>query len=273
MHAEAFAELAQTLLEGFAQLGLPARIGVNELAEGAINLILAWHLLPEALETRLPGQVILYNLEQLDDRNAHLRERLARLSGTCEIWDYSRRNIEILRAAGFTAPVQLVPIGMVPGLVRIPKPEVQDIDVLFYGSVNPRRAVVLQTLEAAGLAVRAVFGVYGPERDALIARAKVVLNLHYYETSIFELVRVSYLWANRKAVVAECHAATELDPGLAGAARFVPYAGLVEACRELVADAGAREALERRGYEVMAARPEAEILRQVLSGAAEQAGN
>ncbi len=256
-------------MEGFGTLGVPARLGVNTFDAGTVNLVLGWHLLPETLDSQLPPQCILYNLEQLDDRRAALRERLARLGGTCELWDYSPRNIAILQAGGFPAPVQWVPVGMVPSLCRIPKPAVQDIDVLFYGSVNERRARVLRDLEDAGLKVHCLFGVYGAERDAFIARAKVVLNLHYYDTSIFELVRVSYLWANRKAVVAECHARTELEAGLEDAACFVPYEDLVAACTRLAADAEGRADLERRAYEVMSARPEGEILRRVFAGEAE----
>ena len=46
------------------------------------------------------------------------------------------------------------------------------------------------------------YGVYGAERDRLIARSRLVLNVHYFPTHIFEMIRVSYLLANRTAVVA-----------------------------------------------------------------------
>ena len=36
-----------------------------------------------------------------------------------------------------------------------------------------------------------------------IARSKIVLNLHQYDAQVFEIVRVSYLLANRRAVVSE----------------------------------------------------------------------
>ena len=55
------------------------------------------------------------------------------------------------------------------------------------------------------------FNAYGGKRDALIARAKVVLNIHYYAAQVFEIVRVSYLLANSKAVVTEIGPDTDLD--------------------------------------------------------------
>ena len=74
--------------------------------------------------------------------------------------------------------------------------------MLFYGMVNERRRQVLQNLESrCRLAV--LTGVFGAERDALIARAKIVLNLHYYETCILEQTRVSYLLNNGACVVSE----------------------------------------------------------------------
>lgn len=266
LHSEAFAELADTLRYGLEALGMTVERVENQFSPTAVNLVLGWHLLREAQEQELPPQCILYNLEQMDDRNRELRDRLIRLSSQCEIWDYSRRNIELLHAAGFPASIQLVPIGSMPGLSRIESALDQDIDVLFYGSINGRRNRAIEALRGAGLRVHVAFGVYGKDRDALISRSKVVLNLHYYETSIFEMVRVSYLWSNRKAVVAERHQATEVEAGLEGAARFVPYGQLVAACQDLVADTAARKALEVRAYEIMSARDEAEILNRVLAG-------
>ena len=73
--------------------------------------------------------------------------------------------------------------------------------------------------------VRAESGVRGAERDALIARARLVLNLHFYPTAIFELVRVSYLLANGKAVVAECGPETEIDADIRARSRARPMTG------------------------------------------------
>ena len=83
-----------------------------------------------------------------------------------------------------------MPIGYAPQLTRI-APAAEDVDVLFVGSLNDRRRTVLDALEAKGAKVERVFGVYGPERDGWLARAKICLNLHFYEARVFEVVRVS----------------------------------------------------------------------------------
>ena len=87
----------------------------------------------------------------------------------------------------------VVPIGYTRELTRIRRVAPPDIDVLFIGSINPRRRAVLEQMHADGLRVQAAFGVYGAERDALVARARIVLNVHFYEAKVLEMVRLSYL--------------------------------------------------------------------------------
>ena len=94
------------------------------------------------------------------------------------VWDYSQANVDVLRAAGHQR-VSHVPLGYVPELARVRAVPKQDIDVLFYGSRNERRNHVLAQLQARGLKVQALFGVYGEQRDQYIGRAKVVLNTHF----------------------------------------------------------------------------------------------
>ena len=264
-HTGVLAELAETLVCGFRALGLPSRLTVNACSAEALNIVLGAHLLDADSAAALPGNCAIYNLEQVEDSLFQWAPHLPALFGRCEVWDYSRRNIEALQAAGLAPRAFHLPIGMVPELSRITPAAAQDIDVLFYGAVNDRRRAVLKAVADAGLGLKAVFGAYGEARDALIARAKVVLNLHKHEAQVFEIVRVSYLLANRKAVVSEISANTEIEADLADAVAGAPYGGLVAACRRLVTDKAARRKLEKRGFERMAARREADYLRALLA--------
>jgi hypothetical protein len=210
----------------------------------------------------LPGDAILYNLEQVEAGSPWFGDAQLELFRRFRVWDYSARNASRLAALGVPAPV-VVPIGYVPEMTRIVAGS-EDIDVLFYGSMNPRRNAIVRRLRADGLRVEAAFGVYGAARDALIARAKVVLNVHFYDAKVFEVVRVSYLLANRKAVVSERGADPHEEAPFAAAVRFVRYDELARACRELVASADERRRLGEAGLGVMRGRPEAEILAAAL---------
>lgn len=247
-HAAAFHEMAESLYHAIRSLGYPASVEYNRFAAGAIHIVLGSNLVGPSAVGEIPEGSIIYNLEQIDATSKWWHQGLQALVSRCETWDYSERNIETFARLGVSRPVIHVPVGYVPELTRIAASPDEDIDVLFYGSLNDRRRVVLDELKARGLNVVSLFGVYGRERDAYIARAKVVLTLHMYPAKIFEQVRVSYLLSNHKAVVAECDADSAVEPGVENAVRLAPYEKLVDACLELVNRPAERAQLAYAGY-------------------------
>lgn len=148
--------------------------------------------------------------------------------------------------------------------MRIHKQSPQDIDVLFYGSVGPRRQKILDQIKALGLNVHAVFGVYGPERDALIARSKVILNLHHYDSKIFEVVRVFYLMINSKAVVSEVGNETSISEVYTAGILKSPYEHLANSCLELAGDEKSRIKLEENSLLTISKLPQKDIIASLL---------
>jgi SAM-dependent methyltransferase len=262
LHTEAFREVAETLKFGLQSLGHTAHVQENAVDAMATNILLGAHLLTPDEALIVPPGSIVYNLEQLGGPS--LPKHFYELGIRHQVWDYSLNNLktwEVLRCA--RRPIH-VPLAYVPELSRIPASKAQDIDVLFYGSLNDRRSRILQALKDSGVKVHAAFGVYGKERDELISRSKIVLNVHFYSAKIFETVRVSYLLANSKAVVSECSAETEIEPGLGDAVLGLPYDSLVEGCGSLLRDEEKRHQLETRGFQRFSQRKESEILSKAL---------
>jgi len=262
-HSGALSELAETLIYGLDGLGVSFQFTINDMAPDATCILLGAHLLDEQAMRRLPAAAIIYNSEQIDDKSTWINGPYMELLRRNPVWDYSEANVDRLRQRG-VENIRHVSIGYVPQLTRIPMVARQDIDVLFYGAINERRKNILEGLIERGLRIEFLAGVYREERDQYIARAKVVLNMHYYDASVFEIVRVSYLLANEKAVVAECGETTILDSGIRDAVCAVPYANLVDACVELVADANKRANLARKGFELFSLRDEKRILGEAL---------
>ncbi|MBV8143789.1 MAG: hypothetical protein JO184_02190 [Gammaproteobacteria bacterium] len=254
-------ELAEAVYFGLRRLGV--QVYYRQPPDRAARLIvLGAHLLNEHSLSVLPPDAIIYNSEQADRDSPWLRgPYLGALKQRC-VWDYSAENVCRLRAHGARS-VAFVPVGYVPELARIPRLS-EEIDVLFYGCINPRRRQILEALRARGLKVVALFGSYGELRDRAIASAKVVLNMHYYEAKIFEIVRAAYLLTNGKAVVAEVGEDTKIESDVREAVCGVPYDRLVEACVELVSDRAQRTALEERAWRVFARRKEENILAAAL---------
>jgi hypothetical protein len=263
-HSKAFDEVAEGLHHALLALGhdsvLTNRLDLDERR----TIVLGGNLLVRnGLEP--PKNPIFYNLEQLgDDLPSMTLPAFFDLFRRYPTWDYSQANVEYLAALGLPRPTY-VPIGYVPELTRI-APAHEDIDVLFYGAPYERRYAILRDLHDRGLRVKWLSGVYGVSRDAWIARSKIVLNLHYWEAKIFEITRVSYLLANKRAVVSERGADPTLESDVESGVAFAEYDGLVDRCVELLEDERARRELAERGYQTFSARSQADILDRALAG-------
>ncbi|OBI53710.1 glycosyltransferase family 1 protein [Mycobacterium sp. E796] len=259
----AFNEVAAALHYGLLALGhdsvLTNRLDLDDRRTIVLggNLLVQYGLQP-------PKNPVFYNLEQLgDDLPWMTMPEFVDLFRRYPTWDYSEANVEYLASMGLPRPTY-VPIGYVHELTRI-APAAEDIDVLFYGALNGRRYTVLRELCDRGLRVKWLSYIYGADRDAWIARSKIVLNMHYWEAKIFAIVRVSYLLANRRAVVSEHSADPSLERDLASGIAFADYDGLADRCVELVGNERARRELAERGYQAFSARDQAAILQRALS--------
>jgi SAM-dependent methyltransferase len=264
IHTDGLREVAESLHYAFRRLAIRSGIAENEYAPGERHIVLGAHLLQEDEYATLPPTSILYNLEQIDAEALLRMPEYAKLLSLFHVWDYSERNAERLRSLVPNVQVSVLPMGFVPELARIEPAVSEDIDVLFYGSINERRRKIIEELVAAGLNVQVVFGAYGKKRDALIARSKVILNVHFYDSKIFESVRVSYLLTNRRAVVSECGDDTEIEADFREALACVEYARLVDACVALVRDDDRRHQQESAGFDAMSRRSLPRMLSTVI---------
>lgn len=240
---EAFREPMEVLAEGLKTLGHSAHIQLNRIGDAAIPVIFGAHHIAPADVDRLPSNTIIYNLEQLAQGYPWFTDNYLRILSRFTVWDFSTRNVAFLVKSGVASGAIHVPFGYSPCLRRIVPTEDQDIDVLFFGVQNERRLHVLRELGNAGAKVAALNNVWGTERDAWIARSRIVVNVHQATGGQFEIVRVLYLLANGKAVVSELAPDEKIDPGLEGRLVAAPYERLVTACLDLLGDENRRVAL------------------------------
>lgn len=137
--------------------------------------------------------VILMNLEVVDSCPATMREHHLELLKSREVWDYSRQNLNRFKAHGIDA--KLLPIGYSP-TYEFDTDCDKDIDIFFIGSINERRKHILSSLIDRGLHVCVPYNLFGDELKQLQRRSKVFLNMHYYEDSPLNMVRLAPLWSN-----------------------------------------------------------------------------
>jgi len=265
-HSAIFAEVAESLDCALRDLGHDSVLTNRLDLDDRYTIVLQPHLLA-SYGIEPPRRTILYNLEPLEDPG-HLMQwlmpDLLDLFRRYPVWDYSHINIDWLTTHERIPRPSYVPIGYVPEFTRI-APATEDVDILFYGTAPPRRQQILDRLIAKGFRVESLFGAYGAVRDSWIARSKLVLNVHSYDAQPLQIVRISYLLANKRAVVSETRADPTEERDLEAGIAFADYDDLVDCCAELLANDDARRELAERGFQAFSARSQADILRGTLA--------
>jgi hypothetical protein len=264
VHSLAFQEVAESIHYALLALGYDSVMTTNFDDPTRRYIVFGSNLVSMVPGLTLPANAILFNLEQFSPESTWIEPSLLDLFRSYAVWDYSPVNIGLLAEQGITH-VRHVPIGYVPELTRIPQDVPQDIDVLFYGSYNDRRRAILVALEERGVNVQTLFAVYGAERDAMIARSRIVLNLHFFESKIFEIVRVSYLLANGRFVVSERGSDAAHEALYESALAFSEYEDLVDTCIHYLNHEDQRQAIAQAGFNLMRNHLQTEFLKPVLA--------
>jgi SAM-dependent methyltransferase len=247
------------------RMGYNVEVSVNFINKFSVNILFGTCNILKFVDDHLPANTIIFNLEQISSNrtpwnNTSYIEHLQKFT----VWDYSRRNIRFLRKSMGLKNVTEVRLGYVPEMTRLACDFPQDIDVLFYGVVNARRRHVLGALKDAGLHTVVLTKSYGQGRDHFIARSKCILNVHFYTPATLEIVRLGYLWANRKAVVSERQKNTEVDAGLEESCRFSLYDDLVTAVCEIVRSKTAGTRQGEAGFTAFTALRQEDFLEAVV---------
>lgn len=247
-HSQAFAEVARGFHDAFLEIKIP---------KDGKSLLFGANLAPH-----VPENFIIYQAEQVCRDSSWMTPGYLNALQTHEVWDYSLKNIEALAALGIKA--KHVPIGYMPSMSFI-QPSFKDIDVLHYGSLNERRKSILLELEASGVKIYHAFNCYGRERDALIARSKIVINIHYYESCIFEIFRVSHLMSNKVCVVSEAGNDVALENPYKDGIVMCSYDKLVSQCQELLSQPdNILAGIGEKGFNLFSTQKQTDILKEVM---------
>ena len=183
-------------------------------------------------------KIVVYQLEQLYDylslwynpndhrafvrkRTSHVHEWLVKAD---EIWEYDLDNIRFIKSLGLGLDPIFKPLKYAETLKRIKHENDKPIDVLFFGSINHKRAKLLSQLNSRfnlkivgeysllsaedikqyGLdSCIVTSNVFGRGLDDLIAKSKIVLSSHYYDGALQAQVRIFDLIINGCCVVSE----------------------------------------------------------------------
>jgi hypothetical protein len=178
-------------------------VQVNESRPDELMFILIPHLLVTGVASLPPaGKYALYQLEQLNDKGiGNVQPPISFNALFCRLilqslvtFDYTQVNLKHYPEACRHKLRVLTPPILPMSRTKSNKPKPKDIDVMFYGTANSRRNIILgllkDELQSHGYNMTVVSALFGAELLDHIARSKVVLNVHYYANSIFESDRV-----------------------------------------------------------------------------------
>ncbi len=209
VHSMGLLDAALYFRHQFRELGVDVTIAKNRPRIDAPNLIFGAHL---GLDPGLMNTFccILVNLEQLGPGGSRMPAPYLNLLRTSPVIDYDVGNLEAYgRSEGDTPRISF---GFAPYLASpatsLPLDQ-RPLDLLFFGSMNERRKNLLQRIERTGRTVVSFdTPVYGPERDAFVARSRAVLNCHHYDSAVFEQVRAFHVLSLGTPMVSERTART-----------------------------------------------------------------
>lgn len=152
-------------------------------------------------------KIVVYQLEPLIPNHWWSTEHIIKnIKNADEIWDYDLDNIQVLKSYGIDA--KFVPIKYTESLKRIKNKKHPDIDVLFYGTLTPRRYNIISQMINSDYYYNNINFVYlfnfdGPKLDDYISRSKIILNIHPHENHRQEQARIYYPLINSKCVISE----------------------------------------------------------------------
>ncbi|MFC0246055.1 hypothetical protein ACFOLL_15805 [Falsochrobactrum ovis] len=165
---------------------------------------------------------ILFQLEQSVSSRWFSKKYISDLENSLAIFDYSLTNIEFLQNKGIRYPhVHYIPIGLSSSNISVNNPAEKEYDFLFYGDSNssPRRRHFLSKLQEK-FSVVVYNNLFGEDMHNAIRKAKVVVNIHYYEGALLETPRIQECLSLGTPVLSE-GAKDQYDyPELNGAVRF-----------------------------------------------------
>jgi hypothetical protein len=292
-----FVELAEALVYELRSLGATANISAGEIPvprEGLVHVFLPPHeYLSLSRHRPLPPLLrrsIVISAEQPDSHFFEANVPLARDAGA--VFDINPRSVRAYRTQGIEASLlelghtklwdrfegqQPARNGAFPG--RGEDGQERDIDILFLGRLSPRRARALASYAGTFERFRCHIGlsdnsrpnaesgpafVAGRHKRDLLARAKVLLNIHGEDEPYFEWLRVAEAICAGCAVVSE-HS-SDIAPLKWGQHVLTGQVGsLGLLCAALVEEEARRERMRSDAYELLVReRPLSKAARQLL---------
>lgn len=244
-------------------LGYDTEILCNRFNPGSRNIVFGSCIAPRRIGRLMPRGSIIFNLEQIIAGSKWCNKDYLSHLNDYSVWDYSEKNITELRALGIR-DITHVPLGYVPEMTRLSGSVIPQADALFYGLITDRRDALIRRITDQGVKILASQDAFGDLRDKLLAHARVTLNIHQFLPARLEVVRLGYVWANKRPVLSEWREDSDIPDHLRAACYFAPYDAVPEALERLLHDEALRRKQAEQGFAAFSSQPMAASLEKVV---------
>lgn len=174
---------------------------------------------------KFPKVYIAFQMEQTISSRWFTKDYFIKLKNSCAILDYSLQNVEFFHKPeneDVRSRVYYLPVDYYTEYRKIGLKE-KEYDVLFYGDLKycERRQKMISELKNH-FNVKVCSEVFGEELYQEIEKAKVVINIHYYENALLETTRLyEVLSLNTCVIVSEKSKDKREEERLEGIVDFV----------------------------------------------------
>ncbi len=173
--------------------------------------------------TELPELFVAFQMEQSVSSRWFGESYWNVLRSACAVFDYSITNIQFFQKNGLGyGSVYYLPIGYCPNyLGQATDEDYEPYDVLFYGDVNSSRRRRFIDVIKRRYRVRIIHSLFGEALYSELRKAKLVVNIHYYENALLETTRIYECLSMHRLVISEKAADLADHPSLEGIVDFV----------------------------------------------------
>lgn len=239
--------IAELIADALQRLGITSEI-LFECPPGGYRDIPHFVICPQMFQ-HLPGLYVAFQMEQSVSSRWFTKDYLQTLENAFAIFDYSIVNIRKLTAMGLS-PRQFfyLPIGPLPSYGSTPDrvDAGYEYDVIFYGDINnDRRRAFLAALEKV-CKVKVVGNLFGEALHQELRKARLVVNIHYYEGALLETTRLWECLSLGKFVISESSSDMPERADLAELIDFVDVGDIDGMIGRVLHWLSAPEKLERR---------------------------
>lgn len=173
---------------------------------------------------KLPEKYIAFQMEQSISSRWFTDDYFNRLKNAKFVFDYAMPNLQFLQDNGIPfKQLFYVPVGLLENSQE-KQPESHsnfEYDIAFYGDANcERRQFFLKKLQEK-FSVKIISEVFGDELYQLLNKAKIVVNIHYYENALLETTRIYECLSLNKLLISEVGSDQAEHKNLDGLVDFV----------------------------------------------------